>query len=157
MIKSILKPITIDHSALLLKWRNSHDVRVMMINSDVITEDNHKEWFENMLNSQLLKFYIYYVNNCPSGVMNYKIDSSDDKIATWGFYLGVKGLPPGHGTDLCKKGVIQARVLNLKKIKASVLTKNTKSKKIHEKLGFTQYKIDNDSVYYSKDLTIERL
>ncbi len=150
---SVFKVITENDIKTIYNWRNQDYVRNMMKDSSPIPYKNHQQWFNKIIKNNPLLYFIYYINNRPVGVMNFKIDEKDTKSVEWGFYLGETNLPARTGTKLCSDGIILAKSLDYETITSFVLHKNIKSVKIHENLGFIKYNTDDSCVFYSKDLT----
>ena len=88
---SSFRPITLADSNNILSWRNSPEVRVLMVNSEVISKLSHYNWwFENKRTG-----FIYEINNIPSVYLWHEqlhIDNLSFFIGGW--IPLVENLPP---------------------------------------------------------------
>lgn len=137
----------------LFIWRNKDHVRLVMHHPEKISYENHKDWFQKMLNDPDKKYYIFELNGKPLGILNFSHFKRSEKTAVWGFYLGEENAPKGTGTIMCKLGLEVAKeVLGLENLQATVNVENIKSIKIHESLGFKKFKEEGSTFFYLKEL-----
>lgn len=119
-----------------------------MYSDQLITMDQHKVWFERMLQRDDLAYYMFEYNGTPSGIVNFvQLDKVNAKCH-WGFYLGADHLPSGTGTEMCRLGLAKAFVdLQMRKICGEAFAFNIPSIKVHEKLGFQREGCYKEHVY----------
>jgi len=146
-----LREITLADCWMLYDWRNSDRVRSVMINRDIIERSQHKRWFEGILDSSAHCYYVCQYGDMDVGVINFKLIDKPQEKYDWGFYLGEE-CPKGSGTKMCELALKQAKILPIRVIATSVQNSNVASIRIHEKLGFTEDKIDNEFVYLRKKI-----
>ncbi len=72
---------------LILKWRNSDRIRLKMINKDIISLENHFQWLESLKNRKDCKYYLFYVDNTPVGVIDLT-HIEEKKSCHGGSYIG---------------------------------------------------------------------
>lgn len=132
-----LVDLTENELPMLLSWRNKELIRNVMMNSELITWDQHVKWFNNYQSNQSLQTKIFYFNNKPYGVVNIQGIDVENKKCEWGFYIGDEYSPLGMGSLLGYTSLNYIfQDLGIRKLTAEVLSFNTKSIKFHEKLGF---------------------
>lgn len=137
--RAILKEIENDDLQLILSWRNQEPIRKVMFNSDIITWEQHVQWFNRLKKNEIARSKIFYFDNIPYGVLNITQIDILNKRCEWGFYLCSRTAPKGMGTILGYTALKYVfRELNMRKVSAQVFSLNNKSIKFHEKLGFTQ-------------------
>ncbi|WP_078378903.1 UDP-4-amino-4,6-dideoxy-N-acetyl-beta-L-altrosamine N-acetyltransferase [Sutcliffiella halmapala] len=123
----------------ILQWRNQKSIRKFMYNSNIISMDEHTQWFLKIKNSKIAQSKIFYYNQVPCGILNIiEIDYINNKCK-WGFYIGPNNALKGMGTIL---GFVSLNYifneLSIRKLSAEVLSINKKSAIFHQKLGFVR-------------------
>lgn len=134
-----LRPVEEADLEKVLEWRNSDRIRPVMFTDRLISLEDHRAWYERLLNDQNSRCLIFEVMGRPAGVVNVvQIDRQNGRC-TWGFYLGEAGSPPGSGMSM---GYLALEYifenLCLRKLCGEVLASNKKSIEIHKKLGFVE-------------------
>lgn len=124
---------------LILEWRNKDSIRSVMFNSEIITSEQHHNWFTDLNKSQSNITKIFSFDGIPYGVLNInKIDKINNSCE-WGFYIGSQSSPKGMGTILGYTALNYIfDELLIRKISAQVLDNNSRSIYFHEKLGFSK-------------------
>lgn len=124
---------------LIWQWRNQESIRKCMYNTQLISWEQHLQWYEQLKKNENKESKIFYCNHIPYGVVNIKKIHLMDSICEWGFYIGDLEAPKGMGTRL---GYTALSYLfeekNCRKICAKVLMSNFKSIQYHLSLGFSQ-------------------
>lgn len=122
---------------LILEWRNEDSIRNVMFNSEVITSEQHNDWFNSLNTSHTNISKVFSFDGIPYGVLNInKIDKINNSCE-WGFYIGNQSSPKGIGTILGYTALNYIfDELFIRKLSAQVLDNNRKSIYFHEKLGF---------------------
>ena len=125
----------------VLKWRNSHRIRSVMFTDNIITMEEHIEWFKKVKRREHITSMIFEYNENPAGVVNFTGIDRIGRICSWGFYLGEDSLPPGTGLAMGYLGLEYAfDNLGVDKVYGEVLDSNTPSVFFHRKLGFVDKK-----------------
>lgn len=134
-----LKKITEEDLPQLYYWRNQKEIRKVMMNSDVITWDQHSSWYRTYVDNQNSITKIFYFDNIPYGVLNvYDIDTQNQRCQ-WGFYIGNLSAPRGIGSILGYASLQYIfDALDVRKVFAEVISFNEKSIRFHHKLGFVE-------------------
>ncbi|MGG3925228.1 UDP-4-amino-4,6-dideoxy-N-acetyl-beta-L-altrosamine N-acetyltransferase [Metabacillus fastidiosus] len=123
----------------ILDWRNRRLIRNVMYSSDIISMDQHLQWFEKLQNSEMNISKIFYFDQVPYGVLNIKEIDKIHQKCEWGFFIGEDNAPKGIGTILGFTSLNYIfKELLLRKLSAQVLSINERSAIFHEKLGFVQ-------------------
>ena len=136
--RAILRDIQYEDLLLVLKWRNQNYIRNVMYNSDYISIKQHLAWYEKLLINEKAVSKLFYFDGVPYGVVNINEINHIHKSCEWGFYIGELNASRGMGTVLGYTALNYIfNELKLRKVNASVLENNPRSKHFHEKLGFS--------------------
>lgn len=142
------------HKKIILNWRNSDHVRKNMFSEDVITEEVHNKWFENLKKNKHIIAKVLIFNEEPIGFVNFTDIDYESNKCYWGFYIGEKKAPRGSGKILALLALNHIfDQFNLRKLCSQVLEFNNISINYHIKLGFIeegrlrQHKFKNNQYY----------
>lgn len=121
----------------ILEWRNHDDIRKWMVNTSIISYDDHLQWFMRNQNRTDRYFFVFEYMEQQEGYISFqKIGNS--RAYEWGFYIK-PNTQKGMGFLLGEASLAFAfRQLNIGKIFGQVLSFNQKSIKFHQNLGFFQ-------------------
>ena len=132
-----LRPVGTDDLDDIFDWRNHDDIRKHMYNYEIITRSEHVNWFEKMLVSPEMSYFILEKEKDKIGVLGFYDIDEKTCMASWAFYkspyLNVRGI-----------GVIMEYLaleyyfdyLSMRKLNCEVLEHNSSVIKMHEKFGF---------------------
>lgn len=132
-----LRAFSIEDAELLLRWRNSNQVRPFMATSHLISSAEHMRWVRRMLEGTLPNLLIFELNEVPCGMVNVSDYIPVHERVHWGFYLGEVGLPKGTGLrmlSLTLDYLFYHR--HIRKVCGEVIASNMRSLRVHERLGF---------------------
>lgn len=136
--KSILRKMQESDLELVLKWRNSPEIRKNMYYHGAIGWETHVNWFKRVKKDHSFKHFIFEYKGIPSGVISFSQIDHDNKRASWAFYSGrldVKGL----GTQMELIALEYAfEMLKLNKLCCEVLSFNDTVIRFHKKFGFVE-------------------
>lgn len=122
-------------SRLLLKWRNDPITREMSRNTEIVSLDEHRQWFLKTSNDEKRLILIGYCDAIPVGMV--RLDRQDVEVAEIGINLNPEMRGKGFGTALLQAVCSYAfGSLGVKRIKAVVKSKNLASINIFEGTGF---------------------
>lgn len=122
-----LRPITIDDTDLIVKWRNSDSVRKHFIFRETFTKEMHINWMNTKVTSDQVIQYIICTNNDVSiGSIYFRDINNEKKEAEFGIFIGEEtATGKGYGYDatlvFVKNGF---EMLNLKKIVLRIIESN---------------------------------
>ncbi|WP_375580227.1 GNAT family N-acetyltransferase [Marivirga tractuosa] len=132
---------------LLFEWVNDKEVRQNSFNSDDISWEGHKKWFEKKLKDKNCKIFIFYEQDTPVGQMRL------DKInSEWFIDYSISKEYRGRGYGTKMVNAIKDSV-NESPLVAEVKSDNKASAKTFEKCGFKlidTYKQNNELVFQYK-------
>ena len=134
-----LRPIVESDLDLVLSWRNSDRVRAYMYTDHIISESEHRAWFDRIKHAELPNFMIFEDKFGPVGVTSFTELDKYHNRCTWGFYLGKT--EPGKGTGSVMGFLALEYIFEqcqLHKLCAEAFAFNIASIKYHQKLGFVQ-------------------
>lgn len=137
--RAILKEINESDLVFLLDWRNHAFIREVMFNSEVISWEQHSQWFHKLQQSDTAISKIFYFDNIPYGLLNITQIDPVNNTCEWGFYIGSLTAPKGMGTILGYTALNYIfQEFHIRKLSAQVFEFNNKSINFHNKMGFTQ-------------------
>jgi len=88
----LLRPVTDDDSANVLRWRNHPDVRAVSLTQHEITPDEHAAYWAATKQDPRREIYLYVRHDIPSGVVTFFDIDRETGSAWWGYYLDNEGL-----------------------------------------------------------------
>ena len=107
-----------------------------MFQQDIIEWEEHLNWFKKRACSSEIVDLIYTESNVNIGYMSFE-STNHDKSCEWGFYVN-PFLKQGKGLFLGFDAIeFCFRDLQKEEIIGNVLGSNEKSRRFHEKLGFS--------------------
>ena len=148
--KIILKPITKEHTPLIVRWRNNLNVRKNFIYQEIFTEEGHNNWLTNKVETGEVVQYIIYIieNEMPIGSVYLRDIDKKNERAEFGIFIGEdvqRG--KGYGTEavklMCKYGFDN---LNLHKLMLRVFAFNEAAIRAYERAGFEREAYLRDEV-----------
>lgn len=129
---------------LILEWRNSDRVRFNMINSEVISLNNHIKFIESLKSREDKKYFLVKNSSEYIGVIyftNIEIDSCE---------LGLYSNPNlrGVGSILIEQIIKEAfENLRVKKLKLEVKNSNERAINLYKKFNFREVNRKNSLIY----------
>lgn len=145
-----LRPITVDDTENIIKWRNSDAVRPYFIYQKPFTAEGHMKWLETMIFSG--KGYQFIVcqieDDKPIGSTFLRDFDRDNNKIEYGMFLGsdnIKG--KGIGREICRLTWDFAfETLGVHKIFSRILADNMASRRSCERAGMTEEAYLKDDV-----------
>ena len=136
-----------DDSTKLFEWRNHSTVRAVSRNTELISWNDHQQWFADVLSSPLKVLLIGYILEVPVGVVRFDIK---DDTAEVSIYLVSGSNEAGRGQDLLESAErwLKTHKPEIRKLFACVLGSNDRS---HHLFKGADYTIE--STTYSKLLS----
>jgi UDP-4-amino-4,6-dideoxy-N-acetyl-beta-L-altrosamine N-acetyltransferase len=122
------------------EWRNHPEIRKNMYTDEIITEEDHEVWLNNLKSTKKTKVYIAYKDSLPIGIVSISNINSAHLMADWAFYLNPQYLnTKGLGT-LMEYHFLNYIFdnLNIIKLNCEVLETNPSVITLHKKFGFTE-------------------
>lgn len=146
-----LRPINLEDTELIVKWRNSDAVRPYFIYQKPFTKEGHLNWLKTMIDSG--KGFQFIVCNKkddkPIGCTYLRDYDKEHNKIEYGVFLGseeVKG--KGIGTEILKLTLLFAfDILGVHKVFARAFSDNPASIKSFLKCGFEKEAHLKDEVY----------
>ncbi|MEO4054185.1 UDP-4-amino-4,6-dideoxy-N-acetyl-beta-L-altrosamine N-acetyltransferase [Solibacillus sp. CAU 1738] len=137
MFDASLRDIVVDDLEKILAWRNQEHIRSVMFNNNIISWQQHMDWYNELKNKKSKISKMFTFKDVTYGVLNINdIDKYSNKCS-WGFYIGEIESPKGTGLLLgytCLEFIFKE--LKFRKLCAEVIETNKISCGFHEKLGF---------------------
>lgn len=134
--------LTKDEKLEILKWRNHVRVRSMMITKDIIPNENHLQFIQNLTLTNNKDYWVIVYNNQKIGVL-YLFDIANSK-AFWGFYLNPHFIGSAYGI-LLEYLILEVgfSIYKLTELCCQSLTINRSVIKTHEVFGYETIEVKN--------------
>lgn len=142
-----LRKATKGDMMLLYKWANDKEVRKNAFHTHTISLEEHKSWYQKMINSENCSIFIYMKNEIPIGQIRLNYEGN---CATIDYSIDKKYQGQGYSSMmliLAEKEILSTRN-DIKYFNAEVKIDNIASRKNFEKLGYKSVEI----IKYSKKL-----
>lgn len=121
----------------VLIWRNSDRIRQVFYTDHIVTESEHRAWFEQVCREKRTFHYLFEYDGRPVGVVNVNRINQANQTCHWGFYIGDTDVPRGTASAMGCLALDEIFTrLNLRKITGETLATNPGSIKYHLRLGF---------------------
>lgn len=151
--KIYLRPITMEDTDLVVKWRNDERVVQNFIYRKPISREEHINWMEQKVaTGKVIQFIICDMQtDKPLGVVYLQNIEEEHSKAEEGIFLGEEeAFGRGIGTEAAKLMIQYAfETLGLHKLTARVLAYNIASRRMHESAGYEQ------EAYFKEELYLE--
>ena len=124
---------------LILRWRNTENVRNNFLNNEVIQLNDHLQFVNLLENQRDLNYFIVHLSGQPVAVLNVNFIAS---VGSWGCYLideGKQIIRPGVFPMLIGlSGIIAFDMLSCEKLCSDVLQTNTPPQAVNSFLKIPQ-------------------
>lgn len=132
----ILRRIDNSEVELMRAWRNAPGVRENMYTTHIISEEEHRAWWDRLATRKDQQYFMYEYTGVPSGIVGFTAIDLKSKNCSWAFYAAPEA-PKGTGSRMEFLALDHAfNELKLCKIHCEVLAFNKPVIKLHEKFGF---------------------
>ncbi|WP_263820699.1 UDP-2,4-diacetamido-2,4,6-trideoxy-beta-L-altropyranose hydrolase [Salinibacter sp.] len=129
-----IRPVQKQDCELLWHWANDPKVRENAYDSDPIPWEDHKEWFEEKLESASSKIYVAEVGSDPIGQIRFDIEEA---VAVVDVSVAKSKRGSGYGTMLIERGTRRfLKEAEVERVDAYVKADNSASRKAFEKAGY---------------------
>lgn len=120
---------------LTFKWATHPDVRKYALTTNLISEDEHREWFTSKIKQPSCIYLIAeYINQAIGSI---RFDLSEEGDAKISYLLDPAFFGKGLGTRLLEEGILYCRTDGrIKQLTGEVIAENTASNRVFQKLGF---------------------
>jgi len=134
-----LRPIKDNDLTVVLGWRNSDRVRMHMYTDHIITEDEHRRWFERLSHDSTNHCLVFEEAETLLGVVTVsRVDSRNNKCH-WGFYIGDPASSRGTGKRMGYLGLeFVFGELQIRKLCGEAFAFNEASLRFHKEFGFRE-------------------
>ena len=110
-----------------------------MFTDEMIGPEQQQEWFRKICMVGSNKYFVLEYQGRAVGLISFTGFDEENNLALWGFYIGEPDVPAGMGTILCLLGLDYAFLeWGLRRVIGEVLASNTRSLRLHERLGFVR-------------------
>ena len=144
------RPITLEDTDRIIRWRNSDRVRKNFIDQRPFTRQGHLNWMETRVAAgEVVQFILSETGtDRPVGSVYIRdIDRKNEK-GEYGIFIGeADAAGKGYGTLAAKGAIAFARdTLKLHKLSLRVFADNTAAVRSYEKAGFRQEALLRDEI-----------
>ncbi len=141
---------TLEQLQEILQLRNRDDVRIWMVNPEVIAESDHLQFVERLKGSKNRLYLAIYQRGLLMGTLNLTYV----KEGVW--ERGIIANPATQGTGETEKWERQITDSLprscFKYLTAKVKQTNPRSLRYHVKLGYVETHCDQENIYFKKEL-----
>lgn len=148
--KVLLRPITLQDTPLIVKWRNNPAVKQNFIFRQTFTEEMHNKWMRDKVASGEVVQYIIEdrTSGMPVGSVYMRDVDLANQSAEYGIFIGeddARG--KGLGSETARLFLDYAfNVMNLHRVSLRVLSGNYGAERSYEKAGFKREGVFRDMV-----------
>jgi UDP-4-amino-4,6-dideoxy-N-acetyl-beta-L-altrosamine N-acetyltransferase len=135
-MSSSLRQICAEDLPLVLSWRNAVDVRNNMYTNHVITEAEHRSWWEVQNINPATRLLMFEIDGQPAGVITFSQYTGENGTATWAFYSGDRSRRGVGGMMELAALEYAFETLRVRKLECEVLAFNSAVINFHLKHGF---------------------
>jgi UDP-4-amino-4,6-dideoxy-N-acetyl-beta-L-altrosamine N-acetyltransferase len=137
-LKVVLRPFAEGDRERILVWRNSPDVAAQMFSDDVISPEQHREWFDRVRKSREQRYWLVERSSSPVGVANLSEIDSHHLRCEWAYYIGEIGARGQSTPGMIEYGVLDHAFgrLGMRKVSCQVLITNSRVAHLHRQFGF---------------------
>ena len=120
-------------------WRNSEQVRQNMYTDQLISEDEHTQWFAQVAHDERSCPLLFEYQQRPVGFVSFSHIDATHGTAQWAFYLGETQVARGLGSTMEYLAIEYAfDTLHIRKLLCEVFVFNSTVIKMHKKFGFVE-------------------
>lgn len=134
-----LRPITLDDTELIVKWRNTKFVQDNFIFREKFTSAMHNNWMKTKVDTgEVVQYIICEFNDNPIGSVYYRDFDAIQKSAEFGIFIGEENaLGKGYGKEATSLFIQYGfNSMGLDKIILRVIDTNRRAEHVYEKVGF---------------------
>lgn len=132
-----IRPIEEKDLKMLLEWRNSERIHLVMLTDHKITWEEHVAWFERNKDNNPARNLIFEFKGRPVGYIGYTEYDEEKKICSPGAYLGRTDVPIDVGYSLFRIAIDYAFVeLGMRFLRTEVMESNRRALKLDQMLGY---------------------
>ena len=145
-----LRPITLEDTENIVKWRNTNRVRKNFIYQKPFTKEGHLAWMRDKVAAgEVVQFILCETaGDRPVGSVYFRDIDTENKKAEYGIFIGEEDAAgEGYGT-LAARAAIQyaGSGLKLHKLMLRVFADNTAAVRSYEKAGFEKEALLRDEI-----------
>ena len=145
-----LRPITLEDTDRIIRWRNSDRVRKNFIDQRPFTRQGHLNWLETRVaTGEVVQFILCETKeDRPVGSVYIRDIDRKNRKGEYGIFIGeADAAGKGYGTLAAKGAIAYARdVLKLHKLFLRVFADNTAAVRSYEKAGFRREALLKDEI-----------
>lgn len=148
--KIYLRPITMQDTNLIVKWRNTEFVRENFIFRENFTAEMHQNWMKSKVAiGSVIQYIICSNSNGAIGSVYFRDIDNENKTAEFGIFIGEKdALGKGYGQEATALFTEYGfKYVGLEKIMLRVIDSNNRAEHVYEKNGFRKISCEKEISY----------
>lgn len=147
--KVIIRPITYEDKDILFEWANDELCRRNSFNTNMISYDEHCQWFEKKMKTDDCKMYIIEVDEKSVGQI--RLEKRDGNEIEIGYFIESQYRGRGYGKKLLEfaEGLLRVKNRNEINLVGKVKYDNVYSRNCFVKLEYEE-KCGDEYVIYTK-------
>lgn len=140
MYMNALREMKLEDKWKIFVWRNLPEVSKYMYTDHKITESEHEEWFEHIINDRTRKYWIIVSDQEDVGLANLYNINSKNKYCYWAFYLASPNVRGKGVGSFVEYSILEYVLKNLSfnKLCCEVISFNQAVTNMHKSFGFVE-------------------
>ena len=136
---------------LIYNWSNDKEVRKNSFHTETIKWEDHVNWFENIIENKNVYFFILENDGKPIGQIRIAFEKNNERIISFSISKAFRGF--GFGKEILRLAEEKLNKVNMKcKLIGFVKKDNIASRKSFIINGYTEIKVDENSIKYVKNI-----
>lgn len=134
-----LRPMTVEDTEKIVRWRNQDFVRKNFIYQELFTEEEHLKWIRDQVETgRVVQFIICQSDEREIGSVYFRDIDSKSGTAEYGIFIGEEdAIGCGYGTETARKALAYAfSTLGLDRVFLRFLADNIGAQKSYSRAGF---------------------
>lgn len=143
-----IRPITLEDTDNIVKWRNSAEVKCNLFSQAELTPEQHKNYFKNNIKTGKCHQFIIVADDFSIGTVFLKNIDLNEKKAEFGIFIGESSARGRGYSSQATRLIVDYGFFNLglEKIELSVFVDNIPAVRAYKKVGFKEDRIQKNAV-----------
>ena len=132
-----LKSASVKDRELIFNWRNETITRKYSLNKNLISKEDHNNWYSKVLNVENIHIFIFLSNHIPVGMIRFEKKPKKTEI---NYLIDKNHRKKGYSLIMIKMGIQKISLIWPKiTFQATVLRDNEPSHKVLQNIGFSLF------------------
>ena len=148
--------LTEDEKLMVLEWRNHKNIKKWMFNSNIINQNTHFNFINNLKNDKINKYFLVSLQKQYLGVIYFNNIDYNLNECYFGLYANPNQTIKNIGKILEQVAINYSfNIMNLRKLKVELFSNNLLAYLLHDSFGFNKTHekiIDNKKIIYMEKI-----